>query len=147
MLICSPWIIFPRFESSPQLWRPSDGPSWRLRADLYGPNDNRPRCSQLFSFKRRLVRRWSACSRPAGSSWLLCVSCPQNDDGGHCCLVNKWSTFLKARLICSVPGADGIETHFDELSECDLLFPCLGFSLRRWPCRNICRACFHLWTL
>uniref|UniRef100_A0A8C6SFN7 Sema domain, immunoglobulin domain (Ig), short basic domain, secreted, (semaphorin) 3Fb n=1 Tax=Neogobius melanostomus TaxID=47308 RepID=A0A8C6SFN7_9GOBI len=27
-----------------------------------------------------------------------------NDDGGHCCLVNKWSTFLKARLICSVPG-------------------------------------------
>uniref|UniRef100_A0A674N0I1 Semaphorin 3F n=1 Tax=Takifugu rubripes TaxID=31033 RepID=A0A674N0I1_TAKRU len=29
-----------------------------------------------------------------------------NDDGGHCCLVNKWSTFLKARLICSVPGTD-----------------------------------------
>ncbi|KAA8593362.1 hypothetical protein FQN60_009478 [Etheostoma spectabile] len=40
-----------------------------------------------------------------------------NDDGGHCCLVNKWSTFLKARLICSVPGADGIETHFDELTQ------------------------------
>uniref|UniRef100_A0A8C6L5U8 Semaphorin 3F n=1 Tax=Nothobranchius furzeri TaxID=105023 RepID=A0A8C6L5U8_NOTFU len=40
-----------------------------------------------------------------------------NDDGGHCCLVNKWSTFLKARLICSVPGADGMETHFDELRE------------------------------
>uniref|UniRef100_A0A8C2JWM0 Sema domain, immunoglobulin domain (Ig), short basic domain, secreted, (semaphorin) 3Fa n=1 Tax=Cyprinus carpio TaxID=7962 RepID=A0A8C2JWM0_CYPCA len=38
-----------------------------------------------------------------------------NDDGGHCCLVNKWSTFLKARLICSVTGCDGIETHFDEL--------------------------------
>lgn len=42
----------------------------------------------------------------------------QNDDGGHCCLVNKWSTFLKARLVCSVPGPDGIETHFDELREC-----------------------------
>lgn len=41
----------------------------------------------------------------------------QNDDGGHCCLVNKWSTFLKARLICSVAAADGVETHFDELSE------------------------------
>ncbi|XP_072276432.1 semaphorin-3F isoform X3 [Pyxicephalus adspersus] len=40
-----------------------------------------------------------------------------NDDGGHCCLVNKWSTFLKARLICSVPSADGIETHFDELQD------------------------------
>lgn len=49
---------------------------------------------------------------------IVCVCvCSQNDDGGHCCLVNKWSTFLKARLICSVPGADGIETHFDELSE------------------------------
>uniref|UniRef100_A0A8C2JWR0 Sema domain, immunoglobulin domain (Ig), short basic domain, secreted, (semaphorin) 3Fa n=1 Tax=Cyprinus carpio TaxID=7962 RepID=A0A8C2JWR0_CYPCA len=40
-----------------------------------------------------------------------------NDDGGHCCLVNKWSTFLKARLICSVTGCDGIETHFDELRD------------------------------
>uniref|UniRef100_A0A663MER4 Semaphorin-3F-like n=2 Tax=Athene cunicularia TaxID=194338 RepID=A0A663MER4_ATHCN len=40
-----------------------------------------------------------------------------NDDGGHCCLVNKWSTFLKARLVCSVPGPDGIETHFDELQD------------------------------
>uniref|UniRef100_A0A8C9SZM3 Semaphorin 3F n=1 Tax=Scleropages formosus TaxID=113540 RepID=A0A8C9SZM3_SCLFO len=40
-----------------------------------------------------------------------------NDDGGHCCLVNKWSTFLKARLICSVPGSDGVETHFDELRD------------------------------
>uniref|UniRef100_A0A6Q2YHE6 Sema domain, immunoglobulin domain (Ig), short basic domain, secreted, (semaphorin) 3Fa n=1 Tax=Esox lucius TaxID=8010 RepID=A0A6Q2YHE6_ESOLU len=49
-----------------------------------------------------------------------------NDDGGHCCLVNKWSTFLKARLICSVPGADGIETHFDEL-------PDLSESLLKQP--------------
>jgi len=48
---------------------------------------------------------------------LFRVSEIQNDDGGHCCLVNKWSTFLKARLICSVPGADGMETHFDELRE------------------------------
>uniref|UniRef100_A0AAY4C4D6 Semaphorin-3C n=1 Tax=Denticeps clupeoides TaxID=299321 RepID=A0AAY4C4D6_9TELE len=40
-----------------------------------------------------------------------------NDDGGHCCLVNKWSTFLKARLICSVPGDDKVETHFDELRD------------------------------
>uniref|UniRef100_A0A8B9NLW5 Semaphorin 3F n=1 Tax=Accipiter nisus TaxID=211598 RepID=A0A8B9NLW5_9AVES len=44
-----------------------------------------------------------------------------NDDGGHCCLVNKWSTFLKARLVCSVPGPDGIETHFDELRDVFLL--------------------------
>lgn len=52
---------------------------------------------------------------------------PQNDDGGHCCLVNKWSTFLKARLVCSVPGEDGIETHFDELRE----YPTGGGVL--WP--------------
>lgn len=39
----------------------------------------------------------------------------QNDFGGHRSLVNKWTTFLKARLICSVPGPNGIDTHFDEL--------------------------------
>lgn len=40
----------------------------------------------------------------------------QNDDGGQRSLVNKWTTFLKARLVCSVIGADGVETYFDELS-------------------------------
>ncbi|KAA8590189.1 hypothetical protein FQN60_014123 [Etheostoma spectabile] len=39
----------------------------------------------------------------------------KNDLGGHRSLVNKWTTFLKARLICSVPGSNGIDTHFDEL--------------------------------
>ncbi len=42
----------------------------------------------------------------------------QNDMGGHRSLVNKWTTFLKARLVCSVPGVNGIDTHFDELREC-----------------------------
>lgn len=32
-------------------------------------------------------------------------------------LVNKWSTFLKARLVCSVPGPGGAETHFDQLGK------------------------------
>lgn len=42
--------------------------------------------------------------------------------GGHRSLVNKWTTFLKARLMCSVPGVNGIDTHFDELRElCFLL--------------------------
>lgn len=45
----------------------------------------------------------------------------QNDLGGHRSLVNKWTTFLKARLICSVPGSNGIDTHFDELRELQLL--------------------------
>uniref|UniRef100_A0A8C7HTL8 Sema domain, immunoglobulin domain (Ig), short basic domain, secreted, (semaphorin) 3Ab n=1 Tax=Oncorhynchus kisutch TaxID=8019 RepID=A0A8C7HTL8_ONCKI len=39
----------------------------------------------------------------------------KNDFGGHRSLVNKWTTFLKARLVCSVPGLNGIDTHFDEL--------------------------------
>lgn len=39
----------------------------------------------------------------------------QNDMGGQRSLVNKWTTFLKTRLICSVPGADGSDTYFDEL--------------------------------
>ena len=41
----------------------------------------------------------------------------QNDMGGQRILVNKWSTFLKARLVCSVPGKNGIDTYFDELGK------------------------------
>lgn len=40
----------------------------------------------------------------------------QNDVGGQRSLVNKWTTFLKARLVCSVPGVEG-DTHFDQLRE------------------------------
>ncbi|XP_051964301.1 semaphorin-3F-like [Xyrauchen texanus] len=40
-----------------------------------------------------------------------------NDEGGHKSLVNKWTTFLKARLVCSVMGDDGVETFFDELRD------------------------------
>uniref|UniRef100_A0A8B9P8W1 Semaphorin 3G n=1 Tax=Apteryx owenii TaxID=8824 RepID=A0A8B9P8W1_APTOW len=44
-----------------------------------------------------------------------------NDAGGQRVLVNKWSTFNKARLVCSVPGPGGIDTHFDELEDIFLL--------------------------
>ncbi|XP_003921198.1 semaphorin-3E [Saimiri boliviensis] len=47
----------------------------------------------------------------------LCV----NDIGGQRILVNKWSTFLKARLVCSVPGTNRIDTYFDELEDVFLL--------------------------
>lgn len=30
-------------------------------------------------------------------------------------LVNRWCSFLKTRLICSVAGPNGIDTHFDDL--------------------------------
>lgn len=39
----------------------------------------------------------------------------QNDIGGKRSLINRWSTFLKARLVCSVSGPGGMDTHFDEL--------------------------------
>lgn len=41
----------------------------------------------------------------------------KKDMGGQRSLINKWTTFLKARLICSVPGLDGYQTHFDELQD------------------------------
>uniref|UniRef100_A0A8B9J9F3 Sema domain, immunoglobulin domain (Ig), short basic domain, secreted, (semaphorin) 3bl n=1 Tax=Astyanax mexicanus TaxID=7994 RepID=A0A8B9J9F3_ASTMX len=44
-----------------------------------------------------------------------------NDAGGQRVLVNKWSTFVKARLVCSVPGPHGIDTHFDQLENVFLL--------------------------
>ncbi|XP_062891505.1 semaphorin-3F-like isoform X2 [Mobula hypostoma] len=40
-----------------------------------------------------------------------------NDSGGQRSLVNKWTSFLKARLVCGVAGADGVETTFDELTD------------------------------
>ncbi|VTJ85243.1 Hypothetical predicted protein, partial [Marmota monax] len=44
-----------------------------------------------------------------------------NDVGGQRSLINKWTTFLKARLICSIPGSDGADTYFDELQDIYLL--------------------------
>ncbi|XP_078530307.1 semaphorin-3E isoform X1 [Lissotriton helveticus] len=44
-----------------------------------------------------------------------------NDVGGQRTLINKWSSFLKSRLICSVPGPNGIDTYFDELQDIFLL--------------------------
>lgn len=47
---------------------------------------------------------------------IFCIL-SQNDVGGQRVLVNKWSTFIKARLVCSVPGPHGIDTHFNQLGE------------------------------
>ncbi|XP_072291830.1 semaphorin-3D [Eucyclogobius newberryi] len=45
----------------------------------------------------------------------------KNDVGGLRSLTHKWTTFLKARLVCSVPGADGVDTHFDQLQDIFML--------------------------
>lgn len=54
----------------------------------------------------------------------------QNDVGGQRSLINKWTTFLKARLICSIPGNDGADTHFDELRKSHVPF----FFLKMTSC-------------
>ncbi|XP_060621736.2 semaphorin-3B [Anolis sagrei] len=45
----------------------------------------------------------------------------RNDMGGQRSLVNKWTTFLKARLVCAVQGSDGSDTYFDQLRDVFLL--------------------------
>ena len=57
------------------------------------------------------------CHRPFACQGLTLIPSYwplQNDVGGQRSLVNKWTTFLKARLVCSVPGAEG-DTNFDQL--------------------------------
>ncbi|XP_003410111.1 semaphorin-3G [Loxodonta africana] len=69
---------------------------------------------------------------PDGGPGHVIVSCVGrvcvNDAGGQRVLVNKWSTFLKARLVCSVPGPGGAETHFHQLEDVFLLWPKAGKS-------------------
>lgn len=48
--------------------------------------------------------------------------------GGQRSLINKWTTFLKARLVCSIPGPEGADTHFDELRK----FICLSCFILTW---------------
>ncbi|XP_077059951.1 semaphorin-3F isoform X2 [Siphateles boraxobius] len=77
------------------------------------PDSNEKNDDKLYFFFREKSSEMGQSPKSQSRIGRICL----NDDGGHCCLVNKWSTFLKARLICSVPGADGIETHFDDLRD------------------------------
>ncbi|KAG9332074.1 hypothetical protein JZ751_016140, partial [Albula glossodonta] len=61
---------------------------------------------------RSLTKRNAIRTDQHNSKWL---------SGGQRSLVNKWSTFLKARMVCSVMEPDGTETHFDELESIFLL--------------------------
>uniref|UniRef100_A0AAR2LPS6 Sema domain, immunoglobulin domain (Ig), short basic domain, secreted, (semaphorin) 3Ga n=1 Tax=Pygocentrus nattereri TaxID=42514 RepID=A0AAR2LPS6_PYGNA len=56
-------------------------------------------------------------SLDSGGTASPSVRIKRNDEGGQKSLVNKWTTFLKARLVCSVMGDDGVETYFDELRD------------------------------
>uniref|UniRef100_A0A8C8RN71 Semaphorin 3C n=1 Tax=Pelusios castaneus TaxID=367368 RepID=A0A8C8RN71_9SAUR len=84
-----------------------------LIPDGTDPND----AKVYFFFKERLTDN-SGSTKQIHS--MIARICP-NDTGGQRSLVNKWTTFLKARLVCSVMDEDGTETYFDELEDVFLL--------------------------
>lgn len=67
------------------------------------------------------MRRAQQWRRLREAGLILALGAWQNDVGGKRGLINRWSTFLKARLVCSIPGPQGTETHFDQLGECPAL--------------------------
>ncbi|NXX51741.1 SEM3G protein, partial [Tricholaema leucomelas] len=88
-----------------------------VAAHLIPDNNDQDNDKAYFFFTEKVVevdnKEPTIVSRVA----RVCV----NDAGGQRVLVNKWSTFNKARLLCSVPGPSGIDTHFDELEDVFLL--------------------------
>ncbi|NWH69008.1 SEM3G protein, partial [Geococcyx californianus] len=82
-----------------------------VTAHLIPDNDDRDNDKAYFFFTEKVVEVDSKEHAIVSRVARVCV----NDAGGQRVLVNKWSTFNKARLVCSVPGPGGIDTHFDEL--------------------------------
>ncbi|XP_076849510.1 semaphorin-3D isoform X2 [Brachyhypopomus gauderio] len=78
-------------------------------ADTYNPDDDK-----IYFFFREASRDGSTMDKAVLSR--VARVC-KNDVGGLRSLTNKWTTFLKARLVCSIPGTDGVDTHFDELQD------------------------------
>ncbi|XP_035258184.1 semaphorin-3C-like [Anguilla anguilla] len=85
----------------------------KLIADGSDPDD----AKLYFFFRERLT---DGCGNVKHIHSMVARVCP-NDVGGQRSLVNKWSTFLKARMVCVVQEPDGTETHFDELESVFLL--------------------------
>ncbi|XP_061438296.1 semaphorin-3D isoform X2 [Rhineura floridana] len=82
-------------------------------ADTYNPDDDK-----IYFFFREVSQDSSTSDKTILSRvGRVC----KNDMGGQRSLINKWTTFLKARLICSIPGPEGADTHFDELQDIFLL--------------------------
>ncbi|XP_062853051.1 semaphorin-3C isoform X1 [Trichomycterus rosablanca] len=82
------------------------------------PDGSDPNDAKLYFFFRERLTDNSGNTRHIHS--MVARACP-NDVGGQRSLVNKWTTFLKARMVCSVLEDDGTETHFDELESVFLL--------------------------
>ncbi|XP_075455668.1 semaphorin-3D [Ascaphus truei] len=82
-------------------------------ADTYNPDDDK-----VYFFFREASPEGSSSDKAIFSRvGRVC----KNDIGGQRSLINKWTTFLKARLVCSIPGPDGGDTYFDELQDVFLL--------------------------
>ncbi|XP_067346367.1 semaphorin-3C isoform X2 [Channa argus] len=82
------------------------------------PDGTDPNDAKLYFFFRERLTDNSGNTKNIHT--MLARVCP-NDIGGQRSLVNKWTTFLKARMVCSVLEEDGTETHFDELESVFLL--------------------------
>ncbi|XP_013870771.1 semaphorin-3D [Austrofundulus limnaeus] len=77
--------------------------------DTHSPDDDK----LYFFFKEKAVETGQWDQRVYSRVARVC----KNDVGGKRSLINRWTTFLKARLVCSVPGPSGVDTHFDELED------------------------------
>ncbi|KAI1905486.1 hypothetical protein AGOR_G00016700 [Albula goreensis] len=82
-------------------------------SDTYNPDDDK-----IYFFFREASLDGSSSDKSVLSR--VARVC-RNDIGGLRSLTNKWTTFLKARLVCSIPGPDGVDTHFHELQDIFLL--------------------------
>uniref|UniRef100_H3A8H1 Semaphorin 3D n=2 Tax=Latimeria chalumnae TaxID=7897 RepID=H3A8H1_LATCH len=81
--------------------------------DTYNPDDDK-----IYFFFREASQESGSLDKAIFSR--VARVC-KNDVGGQRSLINKWTTFLKARLVCSIPGPDGVDTFFDELQDIFLL--------------------------
>ncbi|XP_072222756.1 sema domain, immunoglobulin domain (Ig), short basic domain, secreted, (semaphorin) 3bl [Leuresthes tenuis] len=88
-----------------------------IAAHLIPDNDDRDNDKVYFFFTEKA----SEAGDREGSIHTRVGRVCANDVGGQRVLVNKWSTFIKARLLCSVPGPHGIDTHFNQLEDIFLL--------------------------
>uniref|UniRef100_A0A8D3DPM8 Semaphorin-3G n=1 Tax=Scophthalmus maximus TaxID=52904 RepID=A0A8D3DPM8_SCOMX len=88
-----------------------------IAAHLIPDNDDRDDDKVYFFFTEKATEAGNREGAIHSRVGRVCA----NDVGGQRMLVNKWSTFIKARLVCSVPGPHGIDTHFNQLEDVFLL--------------------------
>ncbi|XP_078409233.1 semaphorin-3E-like [Cetorhinus maximus] len=88
-----------------------------VAAHLIADNDDRDDDKVYFFFTEKALETEGGSTVIYSRVGRLCA----NDIGGQRVLVNKWSTFIKTRLLCSVMGPNGIDTHFDEMEDVFLL--------------------------